>query len=773
MKQELKRIVMLVLVAGFLLTYLSGSVLGKDPVDFVNPYIGSIGHLLTATTPDVQLPRGMIRLIPATTPGIRDIYLADKIYSFSAISLGNDFSRGQSAFSIMATTGKVSAIQAENASGFDHDMELATPYFYSVHLEDYNIEAEISATEHSAIYRFTYPETANSNLLISLPRESEFKILKDNTLEGFQIYPAGALPERKMYFHAEFSIPFKNCGSWNHKEISAGLKDKSGVDIGFYTTNQTKKGEQIRVKVGFSYLNTKQARENLEKEISDWDFDRVKNNGRKIWNEQLSKIKIEGGSESQRIAFFTSLYRVYGRKTTDITENGKYFSALDNQVHSTEGHNFYVLGESWGSFRSLYPLGVILEPERQNDIVRSYIRMYEQRHWLGDAALDQRVMTARHETATITDAYAKGFRDFDVEKAYEGMKKNALEATMLPWCNGPLTELDSVYQLRGFFPALKPGEKEWVKKVNGFEKRQAVAVTLENSYDDWCLAQMAKALNKKSDYDFFLKRSHNYQNVYDSRIGFMAPKSAEGNWVFNEKQLDPIWSGGQGGRDYYTETNAWTYTFQVQHDIPGLIRLMGGNDKFVSKLDALFQEQFGGKGAKFEFLNKFPDGTGLIGQYNHGNQPGFHISYLYNYAGKPWKTQRRVRDIMKIWYNDGPLGICGDEDEGELSSWYVFSAMGFYPVAPGRPVYDIGSPLFAKTVIDVGNGKTFEIEAQEVSTNNKYIQSAFLNGKPLNIPWFTHTDLINGGRLVLQMGPRPNEEWGRNPGSLIPSAETR
>jgi len=302
--------------------------------------------------------------------------------------------------------------------------------------------------------------------------------------------------------------------------------------------------------------------------------------------------------------------------------------------------------------------------------------------------------------------------------------------------------------------------------VNSFEKRQAVAVTLEHSYDDWCLAQMAKKLKKSDDYAFFMKRSLNYQNLYDSRIGFMAPKAADGNWIFNEKQLDPIWSGGQGGRDYYTETNAWTYTFHVQHDVAGLINLMGGNEPFVTRLDALFQEQFGGKGPKFEFLRQFPDGTGLIGQYNHGNQPGFHISYLYNYAGKPWKTQRRVRDIMKIWYSNGPLGICGDEDEGEMSSWYVFSAMGFYPVCPGRPVYDIGSPLFEQVSINVGNNKTFRIEARDVSSKNKYIQSALLNGTPLNTPWFTHADLAKGGTLVFQMGPRPNESWGNDPGKF-------
>ena len=732
----------------------------KEPIDYVNPNIGTIGHLLKATTPDVQLPRGMIRLFPGTTPGIRDTYLADKIYSLSVTSLGNDFSGGASMFSVMATTGNISIVPDENASWFDHDLEEATPYYYSVLLEDYDIDVEYTATDHSAYYRFTYPDAANSNILLSMLNKSEMKILGDNVIEGYQTYSRAQDTNRKLYFHCEFSKPIKSFGSWAGKEITHGEKERTGRNIGIYASYSTLKGEQLQIKVGFSFIGINQARQNLEKEIEDWDFERVKKNGREIWNKALSKIRIEGGTESQRSIFYTGLYRVFGRKTTNITEYGQYYSSFDNDVHTTDGHDFYQLGESWGSFRSLYPLGIILEPERQNDIVRSYVRMYEQTGWLGDAALDQRVMIARHETATITDAYLKGFRDFDAEKAYEGMKKNAMETTMIPWRNGPLTELDSVYLEKGFFPALPLGVKEWVPQVHSFEKRQSVAVTLEHCYDDWCLAQMAKSLNKVDDYNFFMKRSKNYQNQYDARIGFMAPKTADGKWVFNEKELDPIWGGGQGGRDYYTETNAWTYTFHVQHDVPGLINIMGGEDKFIQKLDALFQEQFGGRGSKFEYFAQFPDATGMIGQYNHGNQPGFHISYLYNYAGKPWKTQRRVRDIMKIWYNDGPLGICGDEDEGELSSWYIFSSMGFYPVCPGWEVYDIGSPLFEKVTIDVGRNKTFVIEAQDVSSKNKYIQSAQLNGKPLNSPWFHHSDLVNGGILILNMGQRPNKEWG-------------
>jgi len=762
LKIELYRIALFVLIGELIFPDFTGLVYSQDPVDYVNPNIGTIGHLLKATTPDVQLPRGMIRLIPTTTPGIRDIYLADKIYSFSVTSLSNDFSQGLGMFSVMATTGDVKVNASENASWFDHDSEETTPYYYSVLLEDYDIDVEYTATEHSAYYRFTFPDGVNANILLSMLGNSEMKIVSNNIIEGYQAYSREGDIGRKLYFYSEFSNTFKSYGTWTGQDIAQGTKVKTGSNIGIYTTYSILKGEPVQMRVGFSFISIDQARYNLENEIADWDFERVKNSGREIWNKALNKIQIQGGSESQRIIFYTALYRVLGRKTTNITEYGKYYSSFDKKVHETDGYDFYQLGESWGSFRSLFPLGLILEPERQNNIVRSYIRMYEQTGWLGDAGLDRRVMIGRHETATITDAYLKGFRNYDVEKAYAGMKKNAMEATMIPWRNGVATELDTVYHEKGFFPALPLDEKEWVQRVDGFEKRQSVAVTLEHCYDDWCLAQMAKSLHKNEDYDFFIKRAKNYQMLYDFRIGFMAPKTADGQWVLNAKGFDPIWSGGQGGRDYYTETNAWTYTFHVQHDVAGLINLMGGKEKFVTKLDALFQEQFGEHGSKFKYLNQFPDATGLIGQYNHGNQPGFHISYLYNYGGEPWKTQRRVRDIMKIWYNSGPLGICGDEDEGELSSWYVFSAMGFYPVCPGRPVYDIGSPIFKKVMIDVGGNKTFVIESRNVSSKNKYIQSAQLNGEPLNTPWFNHSDLVKGGKLVLMMGPKPNMEWANN-----------
>ena len=731
----------------------------KDPVDYVNPMIGSIGHLLTATTADVQLPRGMVRLYPRTTPGIRDNYLADKIYGYTMGSMSADFS--VTGPCLTALTGLPNPNAGRNASLFDHEAEKATPYAYAVLQQDNGIFAEMTATNHAACYRFTFPASVDASLLLSIFQTAVVKLVTDRVMEGVQHTGRTANSARQLYFRAEFSKGFRTCGSWSPTAVNPGEKEKSGSEVGLFLTFPTAEGEKVEVKVGYSFISLAQAGENLQKELSGKHFDQVKDESREIWNRALGKIVLTGGSEAEREQFYTALYRVYGRKTTNITEYGHYYSGFDDRVHATDGHDFYQMGESWGSFRSLFPLGMILEPERQNDIIRSYLRMYDQTGFLGDAAHRQRVMIGRHESATIADGWSKGFRDFDLQKAYEGMRKNATAVTMIPWQNGPATSLDSVYYEKGFFPALPAGAKEWVPLAAGFERRQAVSVTLEHAYDDWCVAQIAKVLDKNLDYQYFSRRAENYKNLWDARIGFMAPKTADGQWVFREKPLDPIWSGGQGGRDYYTETNAWTYTFQVQHDVEGLIALMGGKESFSTKLDELFQEQFGGKGLKFTFLNQFPDGTGLIGQFNMGNQPGFHIPYLYNYAGDAWKTQRRVREILKVWFNNTPLGICGDEDEGEISSWYIFSTLGFYPVCPGDPHYAIGVPLFPEASIQVGADKQFTIRANGVSEVNKYIQSASLNGQPLTTPWLSHEALVKGGVLEFIMGSQPNKAWGR------------
>ncbi|MCK5277342.1 MAG: glycoside hydrolase family 92 protein, partial [Cyclobacteriaceae bacterium] len=373
---------------------------------------------------------------------------------------------------------------------------------------------------------------------------------------------------------------------------------------------------------------------------------------------------------------------------------------------------------------------------------------------------DSPSMNGFHSTIMILDAWRKGVRDFDVQVAYEAMKKNALEETMVPWRNDPACELDTFYYENGYFPALHPGEQETVALVHSFEKRQAVAVTLGHSYDDWALAQMAKELGKMDDYKFFSERANNYKNLYWKEKGFFMPKDKNGNWI----DIDPKFDGGMGGRDYYDENNGWTYLWNVQQDIPGLQKLMGGVDIFEQRLDQLFRENLGR--STYALNARFPDFTGIVGQFSMGNEPSFHIPYLYNLTGSPWKTQKKIRMLLNTWFKDNIFGIPGDEDGGGMSAFVVFSSMGFYPITPGVPVYTIGSPVFSKVTINLPNEKKFVISAPGCSVKNKYIQSAKFNGKNLDGPWFTHDDLMNGGTLELVMGAYPNREWGTNKKSI-------
>ncbi|HUB32827.1 MAG TPA: GH92 family glycosyl hydrolase [Bryobacteraceae bacterium] len=723
----------------------------EEPVDYVNPNIGTIGHLLTATAPYVQYPHGMARIAPVTTPGIEDRYLADRIFGFPA-----------GPATLMAYTGDLSIDPARTASHYDHDFETATPYWYKVRLDDSDVEAEATATPLAAYYRFTFPAASHAHLSLNL-RNGELEATGPDSLSGSGSLGRGE--SVRYYFYAVFSRPIAGYRTWNGGNLSSEAR-QSGNVIGFVTDFAARTGERIEVRVGLSYISVEQARNNLGNQIPGWTFDAVKARARAAWNAALGTIEVTGGTRRQRTIFYTALYRTLSRMT-DITEDGRYYSGYDHQVHAAEGHDFYVDDGLWDTYRSAHPLSLLIEPGRQLDMVRSYIRMYEQSGWMPSfpsVGGERAVMIGHHSTALIADVYAKGYRAFDIEKAYEGMRKNATEATMLPWRRGPLTALDKVYFEKGFFPALAKGEAENVAEVHPFEARQAVSVTLENAYDDWCLAQVAKALGKQDDYAYFLKLAHNYVNVFDPKTGFMAPRSADGRWV---EGFDPRLGGGQGGRAWFTECDAWVYLWHVQHDPAGLIALLGGPEKFAARLNQLFEEPSGT--SKFTFLAQFPDMTGLIGLYPQGNEPAFHIPYLFDYCGRPWETQRRVRQIMDVWYGDGPLGICGDEDGGAMSSWYVFSAMGFYPVTPGEPTYEIGSPLFGETRIRLENGKVFTVRAENVSAQNKYIQSATLDGKPWNQPWFPHSALANGGTLVLVMGPKPNREWGSALAAVPPS----
>ncbi len=730
----------------------------KQPVDYVSPNIGGIGQLLTPTIPYVQVPHGMARIAPIATPGIQDRYLADKIFGFP-VGTGT----------VMVSTGDMSTKPKDYASEFDHDFETATPYYYAVSLERWDAKAEVTAANQAALYRFTLPASQHARIAFLFDKNAELTVIGDHAVQGSQqlkgpINSAGQTGETQEYFYAEFSQPFKEYQTWKGSSLARSDK-RSGDEIGFATTQATTAGEQIEVRVGISYISADQARRNLERDIRGKSFDEIKASTRDLWNRVLERVDATGGTERQRTIFYTALWRSLGRMT-DITEDGHYFSGYDHAVHETEGHDFYVDDGLWDTFRSLHPLQLLIDGHRQEDMVRSYLRMYQQSGWLPSfpsVAGEQAVMIGHHADQMILDAWNKGFRDFDAQLAYQAMKKNATEATMLPWSRKGLTPLDHIYFEKGFFPALALAEKETVPEVTA-ERRQAVSVTLESAYDDWCVAQMAKALGHSQDAEYFLKLAHNYQNLYNPAIGFMAPKSSDGRWVEN---FDPKLGGGQGGRDYTTEVDSWLYTFSVQHDPEGLIRLMGGRSTFNGRLDQLFVEQYGVP--KYHFLGQFPDATGLVGLYSQGNEPSFHVPYLYDFSGEPWKAQKRIRQLLDIWYGDGPLGIPGDDDGGETSSWYVLSALGFYPVCPGVPIYEIGSPIFSSSKITMGDNKIFTVVANHVSAQNKFIQSATLNGKSWSKPWFAHKDIAEGGTLVLEMGDRPNKMWGSSPADAPPS----
>jgi predicted alpha-1,2-mannosidase len=376
-------------------------------------------------------------------------------------------------------------------------------------------------------------------------------------------------------------------------------------------------------------------------------------------------------------------------------------------------------------------------------------------------------MTGNHAAAWMADAWFKGVRNFDLAKAYEGLRKNSLEATMLPWRNGPKTSLDDYYHEHGYLPALRPDEKETVAEVHSFERRQSVSVTLEQSYDDWCIAQLARELNKDTDCQLFLKRAGNYRNLYRQEKGFMWPKDAEGKWI---EPFDPKFAGGQGGRAYTTENNVYTYNWDVQHDFDGLVTLMGGKRPAEAKLDELFRADLGR--SKYELYYTFPDATGMVGQFAMGNEPSMATPYVYNHLGVPWKTQKRIRQLLAYWFPDSALGIPGDEDGGGLSAFVVFSMMGFYPVVPGVPVYELGSPVCDKVTVRLSNGKSLRLIAKGTSENNKYIGSVRFNGKASNRVWFRHADVLGGLTVTLQMSDTPNPALGAAATDLPPSSIT-
>lgn len=733
------------LIIGIMLVSVWGFNVGRsqDLVDLVNPRIGNISHVLMPTFPTVHRPYGMIRFWPVTTPGITDTYLANRIYGFP---LNRPEHRGGPAITVMPFKGKEALLKEDRSAEFDHDFEIVSPYYYSVQLDEMEMKVEFAPTERCAYFAFSSSKTEDLVLLLETDDVSRFQLKGTQNVTGYETFKGV-----RQHVNIFFNHPVKESGYINDEGKLVKAKSVKGKAVKYYLVFDG--SVQVLMNYGISWIDSKQAGRNLLKENPGWKFEKTVDAGAKAWNRELGRIEVTGGTLDQRVTFYTALYRSMERMV-NINEYGRYYSAYDRKVHKTK-HNFYVDDWIWDTYRSLHPLRMIISPDRERDMIRSYILMYEQSGWMPafpQISGDAKCMIGHHQAAVIADAWAKGIRGFNKTKAYAGLRKNAFEGTMLPWREGEATELDVFYREKGYFPALSPEDTEAVEAVHSFEKRQAVAVTLEHAYDDWCLAKLAESWGHTEDAEILKRRAENFRNVYNSETGFMTPKKADGSWV---EPFDPKTSGGIGCREYFAEVNSWNYTWSVQHDIPALIELMGGNELFVKKLDQLFSESLPGY-AKWGSIKDHPDATGLTGQFVMGNEPGFHVPYLYTLAGQPWKTQKRVRQLMDTWFRNDLMGICGDEDGGGLSSWYVFSAMGFYPVTPGKAEYVLGSPIFEEIKIDLGNGKFFTIKAPFVSTQNKYIQSVTLNGEIYEGYILSHQAIIDGGTLVLDMGSVKN-----------------
>ena len=764
----------LVLIMLFSISGLFGA--GPAPIDFtsyVNPFLGTDEH--GHTFPGAALPGGLVQLGPDTDIKGWDWcsgyhYSDNSVMGFSHLHRSGMGAGDWGDILLMPTTGQLKVEPGAKEkpgegyrSTFSHKEEEASPGYYAVTLKDYRIKAQLTLTERVGYHRYTFPKSEVAHILIDMSHGigdhctgAEIKIVNNTEIEGHRA-SKGFVKNQNVYFCAKFSKPFKSFGTWDKMTIKAGSKEDSGTQVGAYVDYVTSENESVEVKVGISYTSIAQARLNLNAEIPHWNFFRIKEEAKIKWNKALSKIEVgmdKGDAASfgkQKLeSFYSALYHSLLFPATFSDVDGKYMG-LDNMVHTAKTFTYRSDFSLWDTFRAEMPLLTLIEPARSNDGINTMIAQYEQGGWLptpqqfGNSYTND--MIGDHPVNVILDAYRKGIRKFNVEKAYKAVRKNAMETPPSDHRSRGRVGLEYYLKL-GYIP---------YDKV-----RESVSRTLEYTYNDWCVAQLAKALGKTADYEVFMKRASNYKNVYDASTGFARPKNSDGNWL---TPFDPRLIGN-GDNRHYTEANAWEYTWFVPHDVQGLINLEGGRENFIKKLDSLFT-------ISSIIPGTVSDATGLIGQYAQGNEPGHHTIYLYDYAGAPWKTQHRIRNAMDSLYTTGPAGLCGNEDMGQMSAWYVLSAMGFYPVAPGQNVYTIGSPEFSKVTIHLdkafNNAKVFIIQARNNSQKNKYIQSATLNGKPLNKSWFDHSEIRKGGTLIFWMGPEPNKTWGSDVAAAPPS----
>lgn len=724
-----------------------------EPVDYVNPYIGSISHLLVPCFPTIQLPNSLMRIYPS-----RNDYTTEYIDGLPIVVTNH---RERSAFRLSVTQGE----ELSPIITTTWDNEKVTPYDYQVQIVDNSIDVHLAVCHQSAIYELTFRDPSKPATVLFYTQDGKMQV-DGRTASGSQRLSRNM----SIYLSGEFDVEPEKVGLLYDGKISdKKITEEPRACAALRFPAGTKK---VCFRYGVSLISQEQAQKNLNREQADaFDIAKVIKDGRKEWNETLSTILVKGGTEDQKAVLYTSYYRTFERPVC-LSEDGRYFSAFDGKVHDDEGKPFYSDDWIWDTYRAAHPLRALIQPEKEEDIIESYLRMAEQMgtKWMPtfpEMTGDTRRMNSNHGVAMVADALWKGL-DVDAERGFDYCRRGIEEKTLAPWCGNPAGWLDNFYKEHGYIPALAKGEKETDPNVQGFENRQPVAVTLGTSYDEWCLSRIAEFMGNKDIADKYLALSYNYRNVWNADTRFFHPKDKDGNFIPN---FDYRFSGGLGAREAYDENNGWTYRWDVQHNLSDLAKLMGGREAMAQELDRTFAEPMGQ--SKWQFYGQLPDQTGNIGQFSMANEPSLHIPYIYNYAGAPWKTQKRIRQCLDTWFRNDVMGVPGDEDGGGLTSFVVFSSLGFYPVTPGFPAYNIGSPLFTDIRVKLPTGKELRIIAKGSSRENKYIQSATLNGKTWDKPWFSHDDIKNGATLVLEMGSQPNKVWGSAESATPPSAPVK
>ncbi len=723
-------------------------------VDYVNPLVGTESSFKLSngnTYPAIAVPWGMNFWTPQTGRmgnGWAYTFQSERIVGIKQTHQPSPWINDYGAFSLMAVTGDLKIDQEERASLFYHRKEISTPYYYYVFLEDYLTSIEVVPTDRAACFRFTFPDSDKSWILLDGFDEGSYirVIPEERKIVGFARNNSGGVPENfANYFVAVFDKEFEQTGTWLDGELMLDVNEAESDHVGAVLRFETSSGESVEARVASSFISIEQAELNLAREINDLNFEQVKDSAKELWNQMMNRVVVKDDNEDQLRTFYTALYRtlLFPRKFYEYNEQGEMVHYSPYNGQTLPGYMFTDNG-FWDTFRAVFPFFTLVYPDMNSQMMAGLVNTYKESGWLPEWASPghRNCMIGSNSASLIADSYIKGIRGYDIETLWEAIIKN----TKL---EGPLTSVGregvDYYNELGYIP--------FDVHIN-----ENAARTLEYAYADFAIWQLAKALKKNGKTkDLFKSRAQNYRNLFDPSTNFMRGKNQDGSW--QAPFVPEAWGGA------FTEGSSWHYTWSVFQDPKGLIDLMGGNESFVAKLDSVFTMEpiFDYSYYGFEIHEITEMVLANMGQYAHGNQPIQHAIYLYNYAGEPWKAQQRLREVMTKLYSPEPDGLCGDEDNGQTSAWYVFSAMGFYPVCPGTTQYVFGSPLFDEITLNLENGKTFKINALDNTAENLYIDEISINKKIESRNYIDHKTIRKGGELVFKMSPVPNQQRGINP----------